>query len=54
MKSACKDACDLASWPARERIRALNGSSLGRFAEVFYSQEVVSFVTRKCIHEYIR
>ena len=23
MKSACKDACDLASWPARERIRAL-------------------------------
>ena len=23
MKGACKDACDLASWPARERIRAL-------------------------------
>ena len=22
MKSACQDACDLASWPARERIRA--------------------------------
>ena len=23
MIDACKDACDLASWPARERIRAL-------------------------------
>ena len=28
-----------------------SGSSLGRFTEVRWSQEVISFVIQKCIHE---